>query len=106
MGSFHLYGELSRLGINVSWAIIVRFACGERGGLPYISRYRNRETPVRCGKVKNLTADGDAEADGLKESDLTAGKRKGLCCTLKGIKAQKLKHVFNKVSCSTRLRLH
>ena len=63
------------------------------GGLPYNSRYRDRLTPIRCGKLKKLSADGNAQADGLKEPVLS--KRNGMCCTLKGIKAQRLKRVFN-----------
>jgi hypothetical protein len=43
------------------------------------SRYRDRVTPIRCGKLKKLSADGNAEADGLKEPVLS--KRKGMCCT-------------------------
>ena len=44
-------------------------------------------TPVNSGKAKRVNA--DADADGLKEPGLTAGKRKGLCC------AQRLKRVLN-----------
>ena len=56
------------------------------------SRYRDRVTPVSSGKVKKPTA--DAEADGRQEPDLTASKRKGMCCT-EGHPAQRLKRVFN-----------
>ncbi|MFK8083527.1 MAG: hypothetical protein AB8B97_24870, partial [Granulosicoccus sp.] len=60
------------------------------GGLPSNSRYRDRVTPVSSGKVKKPTAD----ADGRQEPDLTASKRKGMCCT-EGRPAQRLKRVFN-----------
>ena len=44
-----------------------------------VSRYRARIALIRSGKVKNPTADG------RRELDLTADKRKGMCCTLAGI---------------------
>ena len=50
-----------------------------RGGLPPNNRYRDRVTPVSGGTVKKSAA--DSEDDGLEEPDLTAGKRKGMCCT-------------------------
>jgi hypothetical protein len=68
----------------------------ERGGLPPNSRFRERITPTRSVKVKETTT--DEEADGREELDQTAGKRKGMCCTLKGIKAQRLKRVFNRAA--------
>ena len=48
-------------------------------------------TPLSVGKAEPATA--DVEADGPDELDLRAGRRKGLCCTLKGIKAKRLKRV-------------
>ena len=55
------------------------------------SRYRESVTPLSARQVEPATA--VVEADG---PDLRAGRRKGLCCTLKGIKAQRrLKRVFN-----------
>ena len=36
------------------------------------------------------------QADELKE--LVLSKRKGMCCTLKDIKAQRLKRVFNRAA--------
>ena len=56
-------------------------------------------TPLSVRKVKPTTA--DIETDGLGEPDLRAGKRKGLrftlrgINTLKGIKAKRLKRMFN-----------
>ena len=66
------------------------------------SRYREHIIPTRIVKVKKTTT--DEEADGREEPDQTAGKRKGMCCTLKGIntlkgvKAQRLKRVFNRAA--------
>ena len=57
------------------------------------NRYRKSVTPLSACKEKPATA--DVEADGLEESNPRAGNRKGLCCTLKGIKAKRLKRVFN-----------
>ena len=53
------------------------------------SRYRESLTPLSARQVKPATA--DVEADGPIESDLRAGRCKGLYCTLKGIKAKRLK---------------
>ena len=53
-------------------------------------------TPLSARQVEPATA--DVEADGPDEPDLRAGRRKGLCCTLKGIKAQRLKRVFNRAA--------
>lgn len=44
-----------------------------------LTPHRNRVTPVCCGTVKIFTA--DAGIDGLKESDLTACRHKGMCFT-------------------------
>ena len=55
------------------------------------SRYRESVMPLSACKVKPATA-GEPDED---EPDLRAGRRKGLCCTLKGIKAKRLKQVFN-----------
>ena len=65
-----------------------------RGGLPYNSRYRDRVTPIRCGKLKKLSADANAASRWIERAG-SEHKRKGMCCTLKGIKAQRLKRVFN-----------
>ena len=56
-------------------------------------RYRESVTPLNARQVEPATA--DVEADGPDAPNLRAGRRKGLCCTLKGIKAQRLKRVFN-----------
>ena len=56
------------------------------------SRYRESVTPLSARQVKPATA--DAEADGPDESDLRAGRHKGLCCT-EGRPAKRLKRVFN-----------
>ena len=50
-------------------------------------------TPLSARQAEPVSA--DMEADGPDKPDLRAGRRKGLCCTLKGIKAQRLKRVFN-----------
>ena len=47
-------------------------------------------TPLSARQVEPATA--DVEVD---RPDLRAGRRKGLCYTLRGIKAQRLKRVFN-----------
>ena len=57
------------------------------------SRYRESVTALSARQVEPATS--DVEADGPDEPDLRAGRRKGLCCTLKCIKAQRLKRVFN-----------
>ena len=41
-------------------------------------------TPIRCGKVKKLFADANAEADGLKEPVLIKGK--GMCCNKRALR--------------------
>jgi hypothetical protein len=64
----------------------------ERGGLPPNSRYRDRITTTRAVKVKKST---DEETDGGEDPDQAEGKRKGMCCTLKGIKSQRLKRFSN-----------
>jgi hypothetical protein len=50
---------------------------------------------TRSVKEKTTT---DEEVDERKEPDQKAGKRKGMCCTPKGIKAQRLKRVFNRAA--------
>ncbi|MDC0434045.1 hypothetical protein OAM69_00185 [bacterium] len=57
------------------------------------SRYRESVMPLSAHKVEPATA--DVEADGREKPNARAGKRNGLCCTLKGIKPKRLKRVFN-----------
>ena len=57
------------------------------------SRYRESVTPLSASQVEPATA--DVESEGPDEPDLRVGRRKVLCCTLKGIKAKRLKRVFN-----------
>ena len=87
------YGQTGSTGAQTSnesyGAAYGRF----HGVLAPNSRYRESVTPLSARQVEPATA--DAEADGPDEPDLRAGRRKGLCCTLKGIKAQRLKRVFN-----------
>jgi hypothetical protein len=45
--------------------------CSAPSKLHTESSYRDRVTQIRCGKLKKLSADGNAEADGLKEPVLS-----------------------------------
>jgi len=46
--------------------------------------------PARPGQNTVFNKPTDEETDGGEEPDQAAGKRKGMCCTLKGTKAQRL----------------
>ena len=52
------------------------------------SRYRESVTPLSARQVEPASA--DLESAGREKPNPRAGKRKGLCCTLKCIKAQRL----------------
>ena len=98
IGTRSLYGQTGSAGAQTAnepnGAAYGRF----HGVLAPNSRYRESVTPLSIRKVKPVTA--DVEADGLEEPNPRAGKRKGLCCTLKGINtegrpAKRLKRVFD-----------
>ena len=57
------------------------------------SRYRKSVTPLSAREVEPAIV--CVEADGREEPNPIAGKRNGLCCTLKGKKAKRLERVFN-----------
>lgn len=81
--------------VHFIWAAI-RHVLFDRRGLTFASRYRDRVTPMRCGRLKKPSTDGFLQADGLKEPVMS--KCKGMCCTLNGIKSKRLKRVFNRAA--------
>ena len=98
IGTRSLHGQTGSTGAQTSneltgpplcpW-VQVRF----HGVLAPNSRYREIVTLLSARKVERDTV--DVEADGREEPNPRAGKRKGLCCILKGIKAKRLKRQFN-----------
>ena len=65
VGTRSLYGQTGSVGTKASHqpdgaAEVPFHGVLARGGLPYNSRYRDRVTPIRCGKLKKLSADANA----------------------------------------------